>query len=108
MNILKNIQEALRDLDFIEITREEKSKLRSEFNTSYSPNAYAVNWEEGLIMLVLTVSGFGSFEYYYGMEYARDDIQMKLQYDKDMIVGYDINCTRVQNLINKINPDIEF
>jgi hypothetical protein len=108
MDILESIQEALRDLDFIELNSEERSKLRTEYNTSAVLNGYAINPVEDLIMFVLSTSSFGSFEYYYGMEYEREFIKMKLQYEDEMIIGYDIQCSRAMNLIKRINPDIDF
>lgn len=97
-NMLYSLEDALevfKDLTFKELTREQMKAIREQFNTSimfeYEPDEY---------VFIMSCETFKQFEYYLGMEYERNDIDIKCEINGNVLVQYNIDNERVAKLID--------
>ena len=60
--------------------------------------------EENMILFATTSDGFKAMEYYLGFEYAREDLQLKIEIVliDTVIVGYYAGSDRVRDFLNEL------
>lgn len=104
LDILEDANVRFSDVELIYTTNEQRRMFRDRFNTSSSPRAYAITDDE--IIFEMRKDNFGSFEYYAGMEYERDEIVLKMESEGDVLVVYNRSCSRAEDIISMFNPEL--
>jgi len=102
-DFLEQVNLMLEGIELTEVTSEQKQIFRKNFNTSMSIREYAVT--EDMIFFIMSENSFGSFEYYAGMEYEREHIELRIEVDGDLLVGYSRESSRAEGIINLIDSD---
>lgn len=103
LNILEQIKDYLEGAELHNLTLEQKKWLRNRFNTSITFE-YGATQDDDMI-LKMNKNYFGNMEYYYGFEYEREDILLKIEFEDDIIVVYCNNDNRVTRLFEYLMPD---
>lgn len=97
LNMIEEVKEIIESTNFTELTKNQLSKMVKEYNTSFGSMQIANN--EDYIIFYMSKNSFNKFEYYCGMEYARDDIKYKIETEDDVIIIYDINNERACEVV---------
>ncbi len=103
LDILEDANVKFSDVELTYLNPEQKKLFRSRFNTSSCPRAYAVTEDE--IIFEMIKDSFGSFEYYAGMEYEREYIELKVETHTDILVVYSNESSRAFDIIAMIDPE---
>jgi len=79
LNILESVKKCLEGVKLNKLTIEQKKSLSNRYNTM-------VRFEYGItdtndMVLKMNKDYFGSMEYYYGFEYERENIILKIEYE---------------------------
>lgn len=61
---------------------------------------------ENLYVFAMNKDAFKRWEYYLGMEYIRDEINFYIEFEGDVIVGYN-ECDRISGFYDKIDENEE-
>jgi len=100
LNAITDIQSAIEDVKFVELTSEQLSKMNKEYNTYFGRMEFADT--DSYIMFLMPKSSFGKFEYYCGMEYEKDEIEFKLETTDSVLVVYGSGCERACEIVYRI------
>lgn len=92
---LQDLQDKLENVDFKELNQDQKHLIKDRFNT-YVNFEYAPDEN----MFIMSAEAFKQFEYYLGMEYEKDDIELKCEIDDNVAVCYNVDNERVSELID--------
>lgn len=103
LEIIETVNEICEDIELTETTSEQRKTFRNRYNTSVSPSGYAIT--EDNIIFQMRQGEFGSFEYYTGMEYERNEIVLKIITEEDLLIIYNRN-DRAEEIIAMIDPDL--
>jgi hypothetical protein len=103
LDILENANVRFSDVELNYTNSEQRKMFRDRFNTSSCPRAYAITEDE--FIFEMAHDSFGSFEYYAGMEYEREHLVLKIQSEGDLLVVYNRDCTRAENIIAMLDPE---
>jgi len=99
-NALESINEiysVIEETTFEVLTKEQLSKLGSSTNTYFSHMEIADT--DSYIMFFMSKSAFSKFEYYCGMEYAKEDLEYKFETPENVLVVYNSSCERAIELV---------
>ena len=97
LNAIKEILSVVEEANFEELTQEQLSKLNSAYNTYFGRMEIADT--DSYIMFLMPKSAFSKFEYYCGMEYAKDDLEYKFETPDSVLVVYNSGCERACKLV---------
>jgi len=100
LNAISEIQSVIEEATFEELTKDQLSKMNDNFNT-YFRNMEVADTDI-YIMFNMSKRDFKNFEYYCGMEYAKDEIEYKLETTDSVLVVYGSGCERACELISRI------
>lgn len=103
INDIDNIKNQIEEMEFKSLTGDIKKVLRDNFNRNIN---FEYNSDEDFIFL-MSVPDFKDFEYYYGMEYEREDINYKCELDNIVCISYNSGNERIERLIDLIESDEE-
>ena len=84
---LKYFLEEVMEMDFKDVTSEQRENLQREYNKGMS-----FKYNIGNLIFIMDEYTWKNFMYYLGMEYESDNIGINLTYDDMVIVQY-IECT---------------
>lgn len=77
----------MMDVEVQEITQEQRTKMRDNYNTSFRMGCVFIE-DERIVVFEMSTDSFKSFEYYMGMEYEREEIVARIECDGFVRVGY--------------------
>jgi len=104
LNILESIKQCLEGVELNNLTIEQKKSLSNRYNTMIRFEYSTTKYNE--MVLKMNKDYFGSMEYYYGFEYERENIILKIEYEEDLIVIYaNDNHNRVTELFEYLTPE---
>jgi len=104
LNILESIKQCLEGVELNNLTIEQKKSLNDRYNTMIRFEYGTTKYNE--MVLKMNKDYFGSMEYYYGFEYERENIILKIEYEEDLIVIYANNShNRVTELFEYLTPE---
>ena len=104
LNILESIKQCLEGVELNNLTIEQKKSLNDRYNTMIRFEYGTTKYNE--MVLKMNKDYFGSMEYYYGFEYERENIILKIEYEEDLIVIYaNDNHNRVTELFEYLTPE---
>ena len=85
----------------------EKAIENKEVKTLSTPFVKFNYFEDdmGNYIVSMTKYDYKLFRYFLGMEYEDDYILEQLQYENDVIIGYEYDCERLSNIIEKIEKN---
>jgi len=99
-NALESINEiysVIEETEFEVLTKDQLSKLGNNNNTYFGRMEIADT--DSYIMFLMPKSAFSKFEYYCGMEYAKDDLEYKFETPDSVLVVYNSGCERACKLV---------
>lgn len=99
-NLINDIQYVLKDVKCNELTDKQRNLLHKNFN-AYIDFDYGETYE-GDIVINVNKRDFNRMEYYYGLEYEREDIILKIEFDYRVVVVYCCENERLKRLMNYI------
>lgn len=100
---LQGIQEILEGNDFKALADKQREILNSNYNT-YITFEYC---EDGGYIFLMSESMFKKFEYYLGMEYEKKDIVIKINLEGNVLVSYDYDSERAEELFELLKENEE-
>lgn len=95
---LNYVSDVNRETELQSLTSEQRKYLSDTFNF-HGNFSVGVNRELGCIVFETSASTYASMEYYLGLEYEREDRTMYVNVDNDVLVAYDFDNERVQELL---------
>ena len=99
-NALESINEiysVIEETEFTLLNREQRTKLGEANNTYFSFMEIADT--DSYIMFLMPKNDFSKFEYYCGMEYAKNDLEYKFETPENILVIYNSSCERAIELV---------
>jgi len=97
LNAINNVLSEIEEANFEELTRDQLSKMNSEYNTYFGRMEIADT--DSYIMFFMRKEDFSKFEYYCGMEYEKDEIEFKFESSDGVLVVYGSGCERACELV---------
>lgn len=98
MAVLENFENAITTFNELynslsELSEKQEKALNAYFDSRGIPYdlRYAYIPDEGLYIFAMRYDALQRWEYYLGMEYARDAIIFLFQFEDDIIIGYHEN-----------------
>ena len=98
---LKEFLEEVMEMDFKDVTSEQRKNLQKEYNRGMS---FKYNIDN--LIFIMDEYTWKNFMYYLGMEYESDNIGINLTYDDMVIVQY-IECTERLEYLFKALGEID-
>lgn len=102
-DLLQEVQGILEDCDFKTVTKEQKGILRENYNKGMIFD-YC---QDGGYIFLMSENDFKTFEYHMGMEYAKEEIEIKMQLNGNVLVAYYDNCERAKEIIDLLEENEE-
>jgi hypothetical protein len=97
---IKDELETLETIDFKELSQDQKKMLRDKYNFFTTGFQYGVD-DWGNVKFICSNDTFRNMEYYLGLEYERDEIEYKLEFNNKIIVSYE-GSERVENFLEQL------
>ena len=105
---LQEVQEILEGCNFKKLTDNQKEVLNGNYNTSinFEYCGYEDSEADGYILL-MSESNFKKFEYFLGMEYEKDNIEIKVVLNGNVLIIYSDDSNRAKELFNLLKENEE-
>lgn len=99
--LLQEIKEIVENCEFKTVTNEQEDVLRKHFNRGLTFD-YC---QDGGYIFLMSEDSFKSFDYYMGMEYEREEIELKVQLGDNVLVIYSNCCERAKEIIDLLDEN---
>lgn len=96
-----NLDDLYKTLDKIESLEMKKLNFEQLYFLKKEYNFYG-NFEYNKNIFIMHKHDFSNFEYYLGMEYEADFINIKIDYLDKIIVEYDEFCDRAKKIVEEL------
>ena len=105
MNLLNEMKELIESIEIAEENKEirklndsQKDMIQNNFNTYINFNYF----EDDGYTFIMSPESFKRFEYYLGMEYDKEYIQSKIEINGQIIVTYEYDSERADDLFAEL------
>ena len=99
-SLIEDVEKAIENKEVKALNGQQEKYLKDNYN-SFVKFEYFED-DNGNYVVSMTKDDYKSFRYYLGMEYEDDYILEKLQYENNIIIVYDYDCERLNNIIEKL------
>ncbi len=101
LNQIKDEIETLEGLEFKKVSKEQREMLKDKHNFRTMGFEYAED-DWGNVVFLLARDTFRNMEYYLGLEYDRELIEFKIEFNNSVIVSYS-GSDRAENLLVQLD-----
>ncbi len=95
-NLIMEVEENLKEL-----SNEQRKELRENFTYNLKTKFQYGKLNEKLLFS-MNVEDFSNFSYYTGMEYEKDNVYFRLEYEGQLYIAYNEDCGRALDLLDII------